>query len=483
MKPENTFISLRIFISCLILFSCLFGCASTVVPRKDGELDSLLDVIRKQKEQRTESKTTKQASGIRKLKIDKVEGKSLVSVDLDEAWIATVLERIFTETGLPYSLDKSAVSGKISAVFSNLPVIEAIGVLLASTDASMSLEKNVIVITGSQDSAASADDTPVKGAAAEGTGKDIRRQVTREVLCYNTDVSRIIKAMNDFFPRDAKASLKFSSVPNANSILLTGKSDEVKLAADIIQKLDQEPKHVVIDASVIEVDLNALEELGIDIVDAATGEFSSISSHFGSLTDKALTFTWAKVTNPKTLTAAIDFLITKDKARLISRPYIATMSGEKATVTITNDRYVIVESGQDEATVSTNLSIPSGVILEIIPRVISDDSILIQIAVEDSVFVDPSKNVAVEVDKNKASTVMQVRSGEFIVIGGLILNRSAEKNSGFPYLRDIHGLNLLFGKSSDTKQKQETMILVRPQIRKPGSSSVITDQKSLILGE
>ncbi len=40
--------------------------------------------------------------------------------------------------------------------------------------------------------------------------------------------------------------------------------------------------------------------------------------------------------------AAINFLVSDNKARLISRPYIGTLSGQKAQINIASNRYVIV---------------------------------------------------------------------------------------------------------------------------------------------
>jgi type II secretory pathway component GspD/PulD (secretin) len=475
---------LRLSVSLLILLSCLYGCASTVDSQRDKELDALLETFNKYKDQRVEAKARKQAEGIRKLKIDKVNDNFQISVDLDSASLVRVVEKVLQETATPHSMDKDALHGKVSAAFDNLSVTDALKQLLAPFYFSVYSQNGILIIKNSLDSTTTDKGSDAKVEATPSPGTASKTPVTVEVLCRNTDVSKVLKSLGDFFPKDAKLSMRFSAVPNANAILLTGDPDEVKQAVNIIRRVDRKPKHVFIEAAVIEVDTNALVELGVDITNAARGEFSAINTAFGSLTDTALTFTWAKMANPPALTAAINFLVSKGRARVITRPYIATESGEKATITITNDRYVIVQTSVAGATVSTTVPVSSGAILEITPKVISDKSVLMQVAVEDSEFVPPSQNVAVEVDKNKASTIMQVESGETIIIGGLILDRHSKDDSGFPFLKDVPGLNLLFGKQADSNSKQETMIFLTPHIWEPDiSSPVIAPQKSLITGD
>lgn len=443
-----------------------------------------METFKKYKVQKVEANAKKETEGIKKLTIDKINDNFQISVNLDGASLVRVVEKILRETATPHSLDKEALHGKVSAVFDNLSVTDALKQLLAPLDFSVYSQNGMLLIKNSLESTTADKGPDVKGKATPPPIAASKTAVTVEVLCRNTDVSKVLKSLDDFFPKDPKMPMKFGAVPNANAILLTGDPDEVKQAVKIIRSVDRKPKHVLIEAAVIEVDMNALVELGIDITNAAHGEFSAINTAFGSLTDTALTFTWSKLANPQALTAAIKFLASKGRAQVITRPYISTVSGEKATITITSDRYVIVQNSVDGVTVSTTIPVSSGAILEITPKVISDESVLMQVAIEDSGFVSPPQNVAVEVDKNKASTVMQVESGETIIIGGLILNRHSKDDSGFPFLKDVPGLNLLFGKQSESKYKQETMIFVTPHIWQPDiSSPVINPQKPLIMGD
>ena len=89
------------------------------------------------------------------------------------------------------------------------------------------------------------------------------------------------------------------------------------------------------------------------------------------------------------------------------------------------------------------------------------------IDVEDSEFVPTVQNVAVEVDKNKATTNAQVESGQSIIIGGLILNRQSYSNAGFPWFRRIPLLNIFFADQERSDTKQEVVIFVTPHIWTP----------------
>lgn len=481
-----------------LTLSFMIGCAPSLPKWKDEELKTFMSDLKKRTEQNASAKLSRLNEGIRKFSVEKAGIDFKISIELIDASLLVVIERLFRETSVPHAFNKETLVGRVTARFDNLSLIESLNALLSHMDFIVSKENGVIAIKNKLDAApaekqAEDKDATVQKAASDKENSIAASDISVEVFCYNTDVSKILKSLEDFYPKKVPgdsyqktppSAVSFIAVPNSNSILLAGSPKDVRNAVGIIRRADRKPMHVLIEASVIEVDTSALLDLGIDISAAATGEFKGISASFGSLTTNALTFTWAKQTNSPTFTSAINYLISKGKARVITRPYLATISGEKATINITNDRYVIVQQVDGGITTSTPIPVPSGAMLEITPKVISDNTILMNIQVEDSEFVTPPQNVAVQVDKNKASTIMQVESGGTIIIGGLILDRQSIDHSGAPLLSEIPLLNLLFGKQTNSKVRQEVMIFITPHIWQPDiSSPVMTHEKSLITGE
>ncbi|MGR3221024.1 MAG: type II and III secretion system protein, partial [Candidatus Anammoxibacter sp.] len=176
-------------------------------------------------------------------------------------------------------------------------------------------------------------------------------------------------------------------------------------------------------------------------------------------------------------TAIIDLLISNEKARLISRPFVSALSGTEAVIHITNDKWVIVESSSDGATITAPAPITSGVVLKITPTLLPGNNMIrMDIFVEDSQFIQPDVDVAVEVDKNSVSTITQVENGTTFIIGGLVSNRRQWKNSGFPILRKIPIINMLFAKQSSQFTEKEVAIYVTPNIWEPSLSPPLSEE-------
>ncbi len=453
-------------------------------------------LLTKLKEQRgLEAKRTGRPApaGINKLTVEKAGGDFLVSVDLKKAPLREVVKRLLLMTHFQNALDTDMFYGDVSATFDRVPFLAAMNTLLASNNIEV-IRQNGILVPGSP---ATSDKTPPalppKGSAAGGSTGGLAQSgantgakgtTTVEITCRNIDVAQVIKVLEDFYSKDMSRPVRFAALNSSNAVVLSGTPDDVRRAARIVSRTDHKPKHVLIEAMVVEVDVSAVDQMSIDITNAAHGEFSGISSALGSLTDKALKFTWSQTVNPKTLSAEIDYLVTKGNARIITRPYLVTASGEKAAINITNDRYVIVNSAENGATVSIEHPISSGAVLDIIPKVISGASILMGIRVEDSGFVPPPQNIAVEVDRNLVSTVTQVNSGETIIIGGLIQNHLYRNKSGVPVLDDIPLLSPLFGRREDAADGREVMIFITPHIWEPNATPPVSAYpRSLITGE
>ena len=251
-------------------------------------------------------------------------------------------------------------------------------------------------------------------------------------------VSKLVKGLYPVSPQTGgNPSLNFGTVPNTNSIYLTGTKDAVLKTSQLLAKADREVQHIMMEVIIVEFDSTELEKLDANIVNIASKEFSGANLNFGSFASQNLSLTRTSgANNPTQFTALLDILISEERLFLLSRPYIATLSGKEATINISTDEYVITETSSSGATITAPMAISSGVIMRITPTLLPDDNIRMNVYVEDSQSRQSRANVAIQVDKNAATTVMQVNSGETIIIGGLVLNRQIYQNAGVPFLQE-----------------------------------------------
>ncbi len=102
--------------------------------------------------------------------------------------------------------------------------------------------------------------------------------------------------------------------------------------------------------------------------------------------------------------------------------------------------------------------------MEITPAVMADNSIRLDLTLEDSRFGATAGEVLLTKQRNAATTSMIVGSGQTIMIGGLNSRYRISEKSGFPWLRNIPILNALNGEQGALETRTELVVYVTPYI-------------------
>ena len=440
----------------------------------DREVKRVLDAYAAEGKVIEQQKSAAAEAGIHTLTVAAANGTFNVTADLDHASLDTVIRRVLSQTKSGYVLDRP-LTGTVTARFDNLPLQSAIDLLLGVRGLHAEAQAGVFVIRPGHASVAVPPAAPAATAV-----------ISTEVALEALDVTTATSILTGLYPPAASGGppplVQFGVQPNTNTVYLTGPADAVARTVDILRQADQEPSHVVIEAMVVEFDRDALERFGLDIVNGANKELSGVNFNFGELLRQAITFTkTAGAHNPRAFTAVVDLLQSRNVARLVSRPYVSTLSGVAATINITNNRYVVTQGASAGTTIVTSQAVASGVTLTITPTVMASNRIRVVASVTDSQFIPTTGNVAVEVDQNQASTTMLLDDGQSMVIGGLTLDRSSNANSGVPILRSIPILNMLFANQEHERTQEEVLIVVTPHLWMPGMNPPITEPDALAI--
>ena len=165
---------------------------------------------------------------------------------------------------------------------------------------------------------------------------------------------------------------------------------------------------------------------------------------------------------------------------ILANPKLSVMNGQPALITVGKNVTYISEvtanvEGQSGVTTytPTTASILSGVGLAITPVIKNDNEIIMTIVPVTSVLKEPIEYRIISggqvglpiVSIREMSSMVQIKDGEMLVIGGLIT--SVESTSGenlFPGLADVPILKYLTGYETKVMQKRELIILLRPHI-------------------
>lgn len=283
--------------------------------------------------------------------------------------------------------------------------------------------------------------------------------------------------------------------PQAGLVSVRATPEELAVVEDFLGRAEKHLKRqVILEARIIEVELNDGYEQGIDWQrlsrgtdpgsNAATnGEYlnpisalTNLGGSFLAFTDNLYTFTDGN------FSAVLKLLSTQGEVNTLSNPRVTTSNNQKAVIKVGTDEYFVTNFTL-ETTTSSNGNTQqspdielkpffSGISLDVTPQVSEDNKVLLHIHPTVSEVTDGDKRIdfgagtvtlpLARSSVRESDTIVEARSGEMIVIGGLMQEKQQETSSGVPLLSKIPVLGNLFKNQRLSNKKSELVILLRP---------------------
>ncbi|MFZ1326044.1 MAG: type II and III secretion system protein, partial [Candidatus Contendobacter sp.] len=108
----------------------------------------------------------------------------------------------------------------------------------------------------------------------------------------------------------------------------------------------------------------------------------------------------------------------------------------------------------------------TGVFLEVLPRVNASGMVNMEINQEVTDVGAPDTSVDSQRTflKRKVSSKVMVRSGQTLVLGGLIRDNRSDAKGGFPILYKLPVVGPLFGNTEENVNRTELIVLITPQV-------------------
>ncbi len=180
-------------------------------------------------------------------------------------------------------------------------------------------------------------------------------------------------------------------------------------------------------------------------------------------------------------TALIELLKSQGEVRTLSNPRISTVNNQKAIIKVGQDEFFVTEvstttvTGGSGTTTSPNITLTpffSGIALDVTPQISRDNTVILHIHPSVSQVTDQQKTIRINSDEQElplalstireSDSIVRARSGQVVVIGGLMQDNSSELDARTPILGDIPLLGKLFQHEQDVSRKSELVILLRP---------------------
>lgn len=285
-----------------------------------------------------------------------------------------------------------------------------------------------------------------------------------------------------------------SAVEETNTLLVRSSPSAWKSIKNVIEKLDVMPMQVHIEAQVAEVKLTGALRYGVNwfFENAVTDEAglpSALGRRIwgdisGSIRDD-LGLGWTFL--GRNAAAIIEALDEETDVQLLQTPSVLVRNNAEATLNVGTRipiNSVTVDTGGNTSSYSQVQYLDTGTILKVRPRVTKDGMVFLDIVQEVSVpgtlpanCGDGNNPCNVPIDTRRLKTEAAVRSGDTIMLAGLIGDSVQKGSAGVPFLSNIPVIGALFGTQTQNTNRQEVIVLITPSIvRDPQEARDLTDE-------
>ncbi len=289
--------------------------------------------------------------------------------------------------------------------------------------------------------------------------------------------------------------------PQAGLVTIKAMPSELKAVREFLQTSEQHLKRqVILETKILEVKLSEGYEQGVQW------------DKFNIWNGKALMTASSQVTMPTTsntiatalgggasftlsegnFNTVVNLLKTQGDVNTLSSPRVTATNNQKAVIKVGNDEYFVTgissttQSNTTSSSTSPDIELTpffSGIALDVTPQIDDDNNVLLHVhpsvidITEQQKKIDlsglngsstaTSSTVTLPMafsNIRESDTVVQAKSGDIIVIGGLMRTNKEQQVSKVPWLGDLPGVGELFTNKKDVTSKTELVIMMKPQV-------------------
>lgn len=290
-----------------------------------------------------------------------------------------------------------------------------------------------------------------------------------------------------------------------NSLIVTDNPAKMEVIKKVIASLDIPATQVLLEVEMLDVSKNAVDAVGFQfgsspLTAIITGATASTGFPYGSITklvDKGL---GELSINPEgsTYGMQLDFLRTQTDTKFLARPKIFTLNNETAEVRIaTNESIGVIvtttsSGGSTGTTTSEAERTQTGVILRVTPQIdVESGQITMFVypkvaeAIQGNSFINAGDSYQFrDPEERSTKSVVRIKDGETVVLGGLIRNEIYANSSKLPFLGDIPIIGMFFrhkGGDGEKNKQRELLVFITPHIIKEKTDTKVSEIKNLQL--
>lgn len=346
-------------------------------------------------------------------------------------------------------------------------------------------------VSSSSSSSSSGDSTGLNlGGSSSGSGSDS--------YSGGAEITTIVKSM-------LSPVGKIAVDPRTNKLIITDVAEVFPQVENILAELDIKPPQILIEAQIVEVsktsglslgfeyggsdgamvsmtapkrkvDLEYIKGQGVkgwNYIFPSKDQLNSGSSGSGSGSSSSSSDEGEDkggLLDFSAFNIVLKSLLTRGEAKYLGKPKVVTLNNKTATITTSTDATVgqtVSQSGSGGGEALTTQSAERkrvGLTLQVTPQVNREGYVTLYVQPSYSDLVSSGFDFSKDTTTRAASTLVRVKNGQTVVIGGLLTSRETDQTRKVPLLGDIPLLGWLFTSKTKSKSTTDLVIFITPTI-------------------
>ncbi|WP_296752624.1 secretin and TonB N-terminal domain-containing protein [Thiobacillus sp.] len=286
---------------------------------------------------------------------------------------------------------------------------------------------------------------------------------------------------------DGKNDVAVNPVAGTVSVLGTARQQEL-VQQYLDRAMQSAQRQVLIEATIVEVSLKDQYRAGIDWSKALQGTtgwaINTLGGGANALAGTLTPFIQATYTNTGSngFTAAIDLLESYGNTKVLSSPKLMALNNQTALLKVVDnlvyfnvkaDTTTTANVGTTTTFTTTPQTVPVGIVMTMTPQI--NENGMVSLTVRPTIsrnvgFVrDPNPSIPANIPNQvpviqirEMESLLQIRSGQTVILGGLIQDDSNNARDGLPGLSRPEGIGAAFGQHERINSQTELVIFLRP---------------------
>jgi type IV pilus assembly protein PilQ len=433
-----------------------------------------------------------------------------ISMDFQDASLKDIMKILSIQSGMNFIASEAVEDRKITLYFDKVPLEEVMGKLFKANNLSYDLDpdSNIFIVKdwGKPQMETITKIFYLKYATVSSSSlkEEMSSQISSSATSSSSSSSGKWKAETDVgitqaVKKNLTANGSIIEDYRTNSLIVTDIPSRMPIIERLIASLDLPIPQVLLEVEMLDVSKNMVDKLGFNFSDnpftMIFGSRAGSEFFIGNLAKKGLDLADSGVAGytlfGRTYAQLLDFLRTRTDTKTLARPRLLTLNNETAEIKIETDEVTgRTKSTSGETTQMITYEAersPTGVSLRITPQINLDTGEITMFLypslkeASDSTIKDEDGQPYKNVEERGTKSLVKVKNGDTVIIGGLIRSEYYETIAKLPILGDIPIMGALFRHKNKTKDKErELLVFITPHIIKDTTTGFASAKKAKI---